>query len=228
MVPALHWNRTGELNAGESKSWQTTEFNGPSTRTSGSIKEMKEVMSATTTIPLLRKSVGGSITLSILLIAAGLIAMASPLAAGIAANIALAWLLIFSGGAHLVFAWHTRTTRLFAWELLVGLLYLGVGAYLLMHPLAGLASLTFALAYYLYVEALLEFLVGFAIRRLPGSGWLLFDGVVTLILAIVIWRTWPSNSEWVVGTLVGISMLFSGISRLSFSLTARSALSKLA
>jgi len=50
---------------------------------------------------------------------------------------------------------------------------------------------------------------------------LLFDGVVTLILAVMIWRTWPSNTEWVIGTLVGISMLFSGTARLMLSLAAR-------
>jgi len=52
------------------------------------------------------------------------------------------------------------------------------------------------------------------LRPLPGSGWLFVDGIVTLILAVLIWRTWPSSTEWVLGTLVGISMLFSGITRL--------------
>jgi uncharacterized membrane protein HdeD (DUF308 family) len=56
---------------------------------------------------------------------------------------------------------------------------------------------------------------------MPGSSWLLLDGIVTLILAILIWRSWPSSSEWVIGTLVGISMVFSGVSRLSLSLAAR-------
>jgi uncharacterized membrane protein HdeD (DUF308 family) len=60
------------------------------------------------------------------------------------------------------------------------------------------------------------------------SGWFLFDGVVTLILAVMIWRTWPSSSAWVIGTLVGISMLFSGVSRLALSLAARSVTTKLA
>jgi uncharacterized membrane protein HdeD (DUF308 family) len=61
---------------------------------------------------------------------------------------------------------------------------------------------------------------------MPGSNWLLFDGIVTLILAILIWRTWPSSTEWVIGMLVGISMLFSGAARLSLSLAARRVLAK--
>jgi uncharacterized membrane protein HdeD (DUF308 family) len=62
-------------------------------------------------------------------------------------------------------------------------------------------------------------------RPLRGSGWLLLDGIVTLILGVLIWRTWPSSTEWVIGTLVGISMLFSGASRLAISLAARRVLS---
>jgi uncharacterized membrane protein HdeD (DUF308 family) len=150
------------------------------------------------------------------------------LAAGIAVNLLVAWLLLFSGGAHLVFAWYTRSAGGFLWELLLGILYLVIGGYLLMHPVAGLESLTIALAIYLVMEAILEFVLGFRLRPLPGSGWLLFDGIVTLILAVMIWRTWPWSTGWVIGTLVGISMLFSGTSRLAISLAARSATSKLA
>jgi uncharacterized membrane protein HdeD (DUF308 family) len=50
---------------------------------------------------------------------------------------------------------------------------------------------------------------------------LLVDGIVTLVLAVMIWRTWPSSAVWVIGTLVGISMLFSGITRLMLSLAVR-------
>jgi uncharacterized membrane protein HdeD (DUF308 family) len=93
---------------------------------------------------------------------------------------------------------------------------------------AGLASLTLALAIYLFAEGVLELVLSFRLRPMPGSSWLLFDAIITLILAIMIWRTWPSSTEWVVGTLVGISMLFSGISRLMLSLAARRVASKLA
>jgi uncharacterized membrane protein HdeD (DUF308 family) len=185
-------------------------------------------MSATLAVTFVKKSVAWSIGLSVLMIVAGILAIASPLGAGIAVNVLVAWLLVFSGGAHLVFAWHTRSAGGFLWELLVGILYIFIGAYLLMHPVAGLASLTIALAIYLFMEAILEFVLGFILRPLPGSGWLLFDGIVTLILAVMIWRTWPSSTGWVIGTLVGISMLFSGASRLAISLAARRLTSKLA
>ena len=103
-----------------------------------------------------------------------------------------------------------------------------MGAYLLLRPVAGLASLTLALAIYLFAEGVLELILSFRLRPMPGSRWLLFDGIITLILAVMIWRTWPSSTEWVIGTLVGISMLFSGISRLMLCLAARSLVAKLA
>ncbi len=179
-------------------------------------------MSATSAATFVKKSVGWSIGLSVLMIVAGILAIALPLGAGIAVNVLVAWVLVFSGCAHLVFTWYTRSTGGIVWELLIGILYIFIGGYLLMHPLAGLASLTIALAMYLFLEAVLEFILGFTLRPLPGSGWLLFDGIVTLVLAVMIWRTWPSSTAWVIGTLVGISMLFSGTSRLMFSLAARS------
>lgn len=185
-------------------------------------------MSATSAATFVKKSLGWSIGLSVLMIVAGILAIASPLGAGIAINLLVAWLLIFSAGAHLVFAWHRRSAGGFLWEILLGILYMLTGIYLLTRPVAGLASLTLALAIYLFLEAMLEFVMGFTLRPRPGSGWLLVDGIVTLILAVMIWRTWPSSTEWVIGTLVGISMLFSGISRLGISLAARSLTSKLA
>jgi len=185
-------------------------------------------MGATSAATFVKKSVGWSIALSVLMIVAGILAIASPLAAGVAVNIFVAWLLVFSGAVHLVFAWYRPSTGGLLWELLVGVLYIFIGGYLLMHPVAGLASLTLALAIYLLVEAVLEFVLGFTLRPLPGSGWLLVDGIVTLILAVMIWRTWPSSTGWVIGTLVGISILFSGASRLMLSLAARSVTSKLA
>ena len=185
-------------------------------------------MSATSAGTIVKKSLGWSIGLSVLLIVAGLLAIAVPQAAGIAVNLLVGWLLIFSGAVHLVFAWHTRTTGGILWELLLGIIYIFIGGYLLVHPVAGLATLTLALAIYLFAEGILELILGFRIRPMPGSGWLLFDGVITLILAVMIWKTWPSSTEWVIGTLVGISMLFSGISRLMLSMAARQVAAKLA
>ena len=184
-------------------------------------------MSATPLVTIAKQSIGWSIALSVLMILAGILAIVVPVAAGIAVTVFIGWLLVFSGAAHLVFAWHTRTTGGFIWELLLGIAYILVGAYVLSHPVAGLASLTLALAIYLFAKGILELVLSFRLRPMAASTWLLLDGVITLILAILIWRSWPSSSPWVIGTLVGISMLFSGVSRLMLSMGARRLVAKL-
>jgi hypothetical protein len=67
-------------------------------------------MSVTSAATFVKKSVGWSIGLSVLMVVAGILAIASPLAAGIAIDVLVAWLLVFSGCVHLVFAWYTRST----------------------------------------------------------------------------------------------------------------------
>jgi uncharacterized membrane protein HdeD (DUF308 family) len=167
------------------------------------------------------KTIRWSIILSVLMILAGILAIIVPAAAGIAVTILVGWLLVFSGVMHFVYAWHTRSTGAMIWELLVGVAYVLIGGYVLSHPLLGMASLTLALAIYLFVEAILEFALAILLRPRACWGWLFVDGFITLILAVMIWHTWPSSTAWVLGALVGFSMLFSGISRLMISLAAR-------
>jgi uncharacterized membrane protein HdeD (DUF308 family) len=162
-----------------------------------------------------------SVALSVLMIVAGLLAIGLPVVAGIAVTAVVGWLLILSGALHLAFAWRAGGAGAVVWEILVGLLYGGIGFYLLARPVAGLASLTFAVAIYLFIEGVLEFILSFQLRPAPGTGWLLADGIITLVLAVMIWSTWPSSAAWVIGTLVGISMFFSGITRLMLSLAVR-------
>src|SRR5207247_9070753 len=108
-------------------------------------------MSATSIGTIVKKSVGWSIGLSVLMMLAGLLAIAAPPAAGIAVSLLVAWLLVFSGGADLVFAWHTRSAGGVIWELLLGILYGGLGAYVVINPGAGLASLALLPAHVLVV-----------------------------------------------------------------------------
>lgn len=175
-------------------------------------------MNATSTATLAKRAVEWSLVLSIAMIAAGLVAIIVPATAGITVTVLAGWLLIFSGIAHLIFGWERRTTGVLGWELLVGILYIVVGCYVLLHLWAALAALTVVLGIYLCVEAILEFVLAYRMRPLPGSGWLAVDGFITLVLAFLMWRTWLA--PWAIGVLVGISMLVSGISRLALSLAA--------
>jgi uncharacterized membrane protein HdeD (DUF308 family) len=167
------------------------------------------------------KATTWSIVLSVLMIAAGVLAICVPVVAGVAVTVLVGWLLIFSGLLHLAFAWRGSHAASVLWEVLLGIVYGGIGLYLLARPVGGLASLTLAIAAYLLIEGILELVLSFRLRPAPGNGWLLGDGIITLVLAVLIWSTWPSSALWVVGTLVGISMFFSGMTRLMFALAVR-------
>ena len=174
------------------------------------------------------KAINWSIALSVLLIIAGIFAICIPGVSGLAVTLFFGWAMIVSGITHFIFAFKTHTTGGRIWEVIIGAVYLFTGFILLMHPLDSLLVLTLVLACYLFFEAIVEFINYFQLRPRHGAGWLLVDGIITLILAVMIWRSWPVSSVWVIGTLVGISMMFSGFSRLMLSLAAKRVLNRVA
>src|SRR4029078_1660844 len=109
----------------------------------------------------IHKATTWSIVLSVLMIAAGVLAIASPAMAGVAVTVFFGWLLIFSGVLHLAYAWQAGRASRVVWEILLGVLYGGIGFYVFARPDAGLASLTLALTFYLVFEGVLEFVLSF-------------------------------------------------------------------
>jgi len=171
-----------------------------------------------------RTSIGWSIALSVLLIVIGLCAVVVPFMAGVAVTGIVAWLILLGGVMHLWLAFHVRGTGAHIWEALIGLAYLWIGIYILMHPLAGLVGLTIVLAVYLLIKGVLELVLAAKTRPLPGSGLLLVDAILSIVLSGLIWWHLPSAATWAVGLLIGFGILFSGISRLVLSLAAKKAL----
>jgi uncharacterized membrane protein HdeD (DUF308 family) len=90
-----------------------------------------------------------------------------------------------------------------------------------MHPLLAVGTLTLVLASVILAEGVLELLAYIRTRNERGSGWLLMNAVITVILGGLIWVRWPSSSEWAIGTLVGVNLLMTGFTRLMFGLVMR-------
>ncbi|MGA2903864.1 MAG: DUF308 domain-containing protein [Candidatus Korobacteraceae bacterium] len=169
----------------------------------------------------MRKASGWSIALGILMIIAGIIAMFAPWEAGLVITLVIGWCAIFNGFAQIVYAFRTHGGFHVALEVILGIIYIIAGIYLLMHPRAGLLALTLILASFLLVYGIFALVLAFRMKPLMGWGWVLFDGIITILLGILIWAHWPWNSAWVVGTLFGISIFISGITRLMVSLAIR-------
>ena len=160
----------------------------------------------------------GDMVWGILMLICGFLAIGIPLASGIGVAIVIGWLLLISGVWHLLFGFRSGSgVGGVIWQILLAIVYGAAGLMITLYPLAGLTWLTLVLATFLLIEAALEFVLYFNIRRRVNAGWVLVDAIITLLLGILIWVQWPFSSAWAIGTLVGVSLIFSGISRLMLS-----------
>lgn len=151
----------------------------------------------------------------------GMLAVASPYVAAVAVNAVIAWLIVLAGVVHVVLAFQAHGAGSLIWKLLVGLAYVFFGVYLIMHSALGVASLTLLLASLFLIEGVLDIVLFFQMRSAGGSSWVLADGIITLVLGLMIYMQWPASSAWAIGTLVGVSMIVSGVSRVMLSLAVR-------
>jgi uncharacterized membrane protein HdeD (DUF308 family) len=166
-------------------------------------------------------SSGWSILFGILLVVAGFASIVLPFVGGIAASLFFGWLILFAGVAHLVYAWFERKAGAVIWQILIGLVYIGAAIAMFLLPVTAVVALTLVLGWYIAIGGIFELVLFSRLRRVPGAGWFLFDGIVSLLLAGLILVRWPSSSFWVLGTLVGVSLLFSGIARFTVPMTRR-------
>ncbi|MFZ3263323.1 MAG: DUF308 domain-containing protein [Terriglobales bacterium] len=180
-------------------------------------------MAQNSPVELVRHASTVSILWGVLLIVLGVVAVGSPFLAAVAINAIIAWLIVLAGVVHLMLAFRVHGAGSMIWKLLVGIAYLCFGAYLIMHPVLAVASLTLILASLFLIEGILDIVLFVKMRSMHGSTWVLVDGIITLLLGLLIYTQWPSSSAWAIGTLVGISLIFSGVARVMMSLAVRKA-----
>jgi uncharacterized membrane protein HdeD (DUF308 family) len=179
--------------------------------------ELPEVMS--------RQVLTRSILWSILLIILGFIAIASPIASSIGAALVIGWLVLISGLVQLVHAFQSKGIGHIVWKLMVAAFYFAAGIYMIGRPVLELAGLTLVLAIFFCAVGVADIIAWFSTRKSGGSGWMLLNGIITLVLGFIIWNRWPATSLWLLGTLVGISLFMAGMTRLMMTLAVRKLLS---
>jgi uncharacterized membrane protein HdeD (DUF308 family) len=108
----------------------------------------------------------------------------------------------------------------FYFHLLVSLLYLIVGALLMFNPVAAAASLTMLLAIFFLLLGIFRLWSAF-MTRLPNWGWNAFSGVLSIILAVLIFMHWPATSLFVIGLFIGIDLIFAGWFYVMLALSAK-------
>jgi uncharacterized membrane protein HdeD (DUF308 family) len=130
----------------------------------------------------------------------------------LAVQAVVGFVLIGAGITWTVFSFHARSWGSGLWEALVGVLAVICGVIMLAHPLVSLAILTLVLAAYFMAAGVLKIVFAFQHKPMPGWGWVLFNGVVSILLGVFITYQWPFSGTWAVGILVGVDLLIGGFS----------------
>lgn len=167
----------------------------------------------------LRHSWGWYVALGIILLVLGIIALGSAGITTFATVVTFGWLLMIGGVVLGIHSFTIRRWSGFFLNLLMGILYFIVGLLLVAHPAAGAVSLTLILAAFFMVAGIFRIGAGIAIP-FPHRAWLIFNGIVTLVLGILVWAQWPSSSIWLIGTFIGIELVLYGWSTLMLGIMA--------
>ena len=158
----------------------------------------------------------------ILLAVLGLAAMIAPLIASLAFTIFLGWMFLISGIAGLAMTFWARQMPGFWWSLLSAVLAIGAGLVLLARPAQGVLTLTIVVGAYFLAEGVTTIMYALEHRRELSErwSWLLFSGVLDILIAAMIIAGLPGSAEWAIGLLVGINLVFGGASLIGVALAA--------
>lgn len=149
----------------------------------------------------------------------GFLAVALPGISTLSTELFIGWLLIFGGIFQLYRTFKAGSHSAgFIGSLLTGILYVVFGVLLILFPVAGIYSLTVLLTLFFIAEGIAKVILGFQLRSSPRWGWFVLNGILALIMAYIIWAGWPGTVFWVLGLLVGINMIFFGISLILLAL----------
>ena len=160
------------------------------------------------------------VVLGVALIALGVVALGSVGIATLASVLVFGWILVAAGILETVHAWRVRGWSGFTRHLLGGLLSFVVGGLIVANPAAGMLSLTLLMAAFFIVGGIFRIVTALSFR-LPGRGWAVAGGIVTVALGMIIAAEWPVSAVWVIGTFVGIDLIFDGWSLVMAGLGAR-------
>jgi len=166
-----------------------------------------------------KKTRKGLIIASIILLLLGVIGIVVPQVMTVVVAAFLGWLLLFSGIMVGYYTWRTFRHRWTSW--LKAVVLLVTGALILFNPLAGAAALGLVLAIYFLMDGFAGISLAWELRPNRGWGWLMFNGILSLVLAAIFLIGWPFSSAWLVGFFIGISLFIDGWTLLMISLAAK-------
>lgn len=160
------------------------------------------------------------VSLGVVLIVLGAVALGSVVIASLAAAVAIGLLLVMGGIAEAIGVVWCRGWSGFFLHLLSGVLSIVVGVLFLRAPVGALAALTLLLACFLMTGGIFKIAAALS-HRFAAWGWAFASGVIDVILGFMIWQEWPASALWVIGLFVGINLVFRGINWVALGLALR-------
>lgn len=157
--------------------------------------------------------------MGIALMLTGIGALAVPFAGSLAIDIIVATAFIVSGSVYCAHAFAGRSWAGFAWELIVGLVYIGAGIILFVRPVDGVLVLTAVIGISLIADGIVRTGVSVAMRRGPW-GWVLASGILSILLGFAVFAMPAGNAVLLIGVLVGINLFASGLAFLMLGIRA--------
>lgn len=94
-------------------------------------------------------------------------------------------------------------------HLIFSLLYLLAGLSLIFTPITGAITLTLLLGIFFIGIGIIRIIISLYLK-LPRWGWMLFNGIITTILGILILSQWPTSGLYIIGLFVGIDIALIG------------------
>jgi uncharacterized membrane protein HdeD (DUF308 family) len=168
----------------------------------------------------LRQHRGEFIALGLALVVLGAFAILMPFFSSVVTTVAIGSLLLLGGIALAIHALVNRKWAGSGWEIVSAIIYVIAGWVVVTSPISAKLVLTLVLSMFLIVEGIAKAVRALQHKDTPAWGWLLFDGIVSLILGIIIWRGWPGTAFWVLGIFVGIELVLNGSSLMVLGMSA--------
>ncbi len=174
----------------------------------------------------LERNWGWFLALGIVWIILGTTAIIAPYIATLTIELLVGSLFLVGGIAQLVQAFTGRNWKGFALHTFGAILAVVAGGLLLWYPLGGVITLTLLLVAFFIADGVFKIMLALQVRPERNWGWLLFSGIIALILAGLIWAKFPGSAAWAIGLLVGINMIFGGWTLVMLAMAARSVASR--
>ncbi len=170
----------------------------------------------------LRRARGWLLALGIALIVLGALAIGASVLATLISVIFVGWLLLISGLLEAIYAFSQPRWGGLVLHVVNGVLGVVAGFLLVRHPAAGALVLTLLMAMLFMIGGLFRVLAA-AVMRFPHWGWVLLNGIITLMLGLFILGQMPGAALWLIGMFVGIDLILMGWSWVMLALALRSA-----